>query len=819
MSSSARQPFNTGWSYRTKVTAFQELGGADGALWTDVTLPHDAMIHSDRTPEMKGGETSGYFPGGAFEYKRTLAIPAEDAGKYIALEFDGVYRDAVVYVNGALAGQWAFGYSRFVVRIDPFLNFGADNEIRVACRAHLDSRWYTGAGIYRDVHLVVKSPVRIAVDGVRVTTPDVDADRAVVGIEVLIENGGATSATAVLTTIVENPAGDEVARGRAPITLLPGEADRARTRLYVSAPELWDVESPSLYRVRTELAIGEEIVDVERVPLGIRTLKLDPQHGLRINGRSVKLRGACIHGDNGPLGAAAIARAEERKIELLKAAGFNAIRSSHHPASPALLDACDRLGMLVMDETFDVWTSAKSDFDYSFDFPEWWERDVEALVAKDFHHPSVIFYSIGNEIPETGDRFGSRWGRLLAEKLRSLDPTRYITNGVNGFVSSLDLVLKGRAQRAQAPAQGGVNEMMAGFGAMMDQIQASPMVTSRTEESFAVLDVAGLNYGTARYELDRTAFPNRIIVGTETWPDTIDRNWALVTANPHLLGDFTWTGFDYLGENGIGVVKYVDDTTGDGSTSSSFATAYPGLTAFSGDIDIVGHRRPVSYYRETVFGLRSEPYIAVHRPQRYDATVLVSTPWSWSDSVASWSWAGFEGQPIRAEVYSDAEEIVLQLDGEEIGRAVVGENKAFRADFNVTYQPGELVAIALADGVETGRASLTSARGDRQLVVSSDRSHLMNTTDDLAYLEIILTDGDGALHGTESPITVQVTGAGVLQALGSGNPVSADRFDSSTHSTFDGRAVAIVRPTGDGEITVTATADGCAPVELTLTVA
>lgn len=809
MTSASRQSFNAGWSYRTKVTAFQELGGADGSPWTDVVLPHDAVIHSERSPEMKGGETTGYFPGGAFEYKRLLEVPAEYKGKYVALEFDGVYRDATVYVNGALAGQWAFGYSRFIVRIDPFLDFGGENEIRVGCRAHLDSRWYTGAGIYRDVHLIVKDQVRVAVDGLRATTPDIDSERAVVAVEALVENGGSTSVTAILTTVVTAPDGREVARGRAPITLLPGESDRARTRLYVHAPELWDVDSPSLYSVCSELAVNGIVKDIERVPLGIRTLQLDPQNGLRINGRSVKLRGACLHGDNGPLGAAAIGRAETRKIELLKEAGFNAIRSSHHPASPALLDACDRLGMLVMDETFDVWTSSKSDFDYSFDFPDWWERDVEALVAKNYHHPSVIFYSIGNEIPETGDRFGSRWGRLLAEKLRSLDSTRYITNGINGFVSSLDMVLKRRSQQTAAPAAGGVNEMMAGIGAMMGQIQASPMVTARTEESFGVLDVAGMNYGTARYELDLTEFPNRIIVGTETWPNTIDENWRLVREYPHLLGDFTWTGIDYLGENGIGVVSYVDDAV---DSATSFATQYPGISAFSGDIDLIGFRRPASYYREIVFGLRSQPYIAVHRPHRYDSEIRVSTPWSWSDAVSSWSWDGYEGKPIRIEVYSNADEISLTLNGKEIGRTRVGLEKPFRADFDVTYARGELVAIALSDGAETGRAALRSAGEQVKLTVRADREVLFADTADLAFVDLALTDAEGIVHGIDRAVTVTVDGAGVLQALGSGNPINAERFDTGAHSTFDGRALAVVRPTGEGEITLVASVDGCEPV-------
>jgi hypothetical protein len=809
----AREDFNTDWAYRPKVTAFQELGGSAGADWVGVTLPHDALIGTERRPDAPHGETSGYFPGGAFEYRKHFDVPDEQRGKHVVLEFDGVYRDAMVFVNGALAGQHAYGYSRFTVRIDPYLRFGATNEVRVECRTHLDSRWYTGVGIHRDVHLVVSDPIHFATDGVRVTTPDIDPSQATIEIEARVENLGVTTATVFVATVVTRPDGAEVACGRVPLTLLPGETGVARQRRYVADPQLWNVDSPNLYQARLKLLDGETPVDDQMVTFGIRSLQVDPRRGLRINGEPVKLRGACIHHDNGPLGAAAIARAEGRRVQLLKAAGFNAIRSAHNPASPALLDACDRLGMLVMDETFDCWTSGKADFDYAFDFPQWWERDVEAMVAKDYNHPSVILYSIGNEIPETGDRFGARLGRLMAEKIRSLDDARLVTNGLNGFVSSLDVVLAGMRQRRQAAATdaGGVNQLMAGFGTMMDQIQASPMVTERLEESFGVLDVIGLNYGEARYELDRDQAPDRVLVGAETWPTVIDRNWALVEANPHVLGDFTWTGWDHLGE--VSLVPTRDIQNLDVQVSASTSSGYPGLLSWSGDLDITGHRRPASYYRETVFGLRTTPYIAVQRPERYGRVVAVATPWAWSDTVASWSWPAADGEPISVEVYSNADEIELVLDGTAVGRAMVGESRAFRADFDLTYTPGELVAIAYTAGVETGRTVLRSAVGDPVLTAVADRAEVDATTGDLAFIDLALADPDGNLHTTaDRLVTVTVDGPGVLQGLGSANPTTEEGFTTGSHRTFDGRALAIIRPTGAGEITVTATTDGCPPV-------
>ncbi|SFR84512.1 Glycosyl hydrolases family 2, sugar binding domain [Agromyces sp. CF514] len=820
----SRVAFNTGWSFRTKVTAFQELGGAGATGWTEVLLPHDALIGTERSADAPRGDTTAYFAGGSFEYRKTFTVPAEARGSRMLLEFDGVYRDAMVYVNGALAGQHAFGTSRFAVRIDPYVDFGAENEVRVECRTHLDSRWYAGAGIHRDVHLITKAPLHIAHDGVRVTTPDVDADRAIVEVAVTVENDGPVTATVRLSAAVVEEDIAEVASGSTPVTLLPGERQVARLRLPVPSPALWSVEDPSLYALRLQLTevgradVADGPIDEERVSFGIRTLQLDPQKGLRINGREVKLRGACIHSDNGPLGAVSIARAEERRVQALKDAGFNAIRSAHNPASSALLAACDRLGMLVMDESFDMWTSGKSDFDTASDFSQWWERDLEALVAKDFNHPSVIMYSIGNEIPETGNRFGAAIGRRLAEKIRSLDDTRYITNGINGFVSMLDTIIPMmQANRAAAADAGpaGVNGMMAGFGQMMSRIQASPQATERVEESFAVLDIAGMNYGDARYELDRELFPNRIIVGAETWPTDIDKNWALVTANSHVLGDFTWTGWDYLGETGIGVVKYADDGA---RGQASFATGFPGLTAWCGDLDITGFRRPASYYREIVFGLRSEPYIAVQRPEHHGKDIAVATPWAWTDSIGSWSWAGFEGRPIHVEVYADADEVELRLDGAPLGRATVGESRKFRADFETVYRPGELVAVAYRDGVETGRTALAAASEAFDLRVLADRTSLRADGTDLAYLAIELTDEHGTVHAThDRTVTVTVVGPAVL-ALGSGAPITEEGFTAPQHRTFDGRALAIVRPTGAGEITVTVTADGCAPASVALSV-
>ena len=598
---------------------------------------------------------------------------------------------------------------------DPYLRYGEPNTVRVQARTHRDSRWYTGAGIHRDTKIIVGGPVRVALDGVRITTPDVDAARAVVSVAATVENEARATRTVRVTTRILDADGQAAASGSAVVTLLPRTSELARLRLYVPAPRLWSVDAPELYTAETTVTEGDTVLDEERTRFGIRTLRLDPQHGLRINGETVKLRGACIHHDNGLLGAAAVARAEERRVELLKAAGFNAIRSAHNPISKAALDACDRLGMLVMDETSDMWTEAKSSFDYSLAFPEWWERDVEAMVAKDFNHPSVVMYSIGNEIFEVGKPIGSRWGRRLAEKVRSLDDTRLVTNAFNLLFAVADRVPE--LLGTEGAEETDVNTLIAAIGDVMLQVSASEEVARATEESASVLDVTGYNYGDSRYEVDRERFPDRVIVGSETFPAHIDELWRLVRENPHVIGDFTWTGWDYLGEAGIGRVDHPEADY----VATGISAPYPWLAGWVGDIDITGHRRPVSYYREIVFGLRAEPYIAVHRPE-FHGRATFTTPWSWTDSVSSWSWDVPEGSPATVDVYSDAEEVELLLDGRSLDRAAVGAEKAFLARFEVAYAPGELVAVAYAGGEERARTALRTAEGPLRLSAASSRA-------------------------------------------------------------------------------------------------
>ncbi|WP_029150338.1 glycoside hydrolase family 2 TIM barrel-domain containing protein [Microbacterium indicum] len=779
-----RTVLTDGWRVRPAAGPF---AAAEGAIPAEpVRLPHDAMRDLERSAGVPGRGAGAYFPGGAVTYLYDLAVPDAWLEKSVFLELQGVHRRAQVFVDDELAGNRADGYARFFVELTPFLRFGGASTIRIEARAGQDSRWYSGLGMHRPAALHVLDAVHVVPDGATVTTASVDAEEAVVEVRTTVRNTLRTTRTVRVASRIPGVDSDA-----SPITLAPGEEGVVRHRLAVAAPRLWSPDDPQLYEAAVDVDGSDPVTET----FGIRTITADPRHGLRINGVTTLLRGACIHHDNGPLGSAAIGRAEERRIELLKEAGFNAVRATHNPLSPAMLDACDRLGMLVVDEAFDMWTRFKTPFDYAADFPQWWAEDLAAMVAKDRNHPSVILYSLGNEIAETGKPHGARWARRMAEHVRALDPTRLVTNGVNALLAVIDEIPQITEEL------GGLNQAAAQGGDPFNEIGSSEAATRRTEESSAVLDVVGFNYAESRYAPDRAAFPHRVIVGSETFPAQIGRLWPMVEENPHVIDDFTWTGWDYLGEVGIGSTAYADDPTAEPGLEREF----PFLTAWTGDIDITGHRRPMSYYREIAFGLRSEPYIAVRRPEHHGSAIASPSPWAWSDSVASWTWGGFEGRPVTVEVYARAERVELLLDGSPLASAKVGAERPLLAVIETTYRAGVLEAVAYDGDREVGRHALATA-GPASLTATVDRDRIRDDADDLAFVALELRDAAGALVADDDvPVTVEVAGPAELAGMGSANPKTEERFASATWRTFDGRALAVIRPTGAGEVTITAT--------------
>ncbi len=795
-----RTSFNEAWAVGPNVSVFSEItGGATTA--ESVTLPHDAMLTLPRNADADSGPSTGYFAGGAVSYRKEFDAPLEWGDRVVELEFEGVYRDAMIYLNGVLVGQRPNGYSPFTVRLDPALRLGETNRIRVDARAHRDSRWYSGLGIYRDVWLHVSPLVHVPVDGVAVTTPDVDEEQAVVAIAVEVTNAGRLPATRTVDVCVRDPDGAEVARGETVITVRGAETAVARVRLYVDDPQLWSPDTPHLYTTRVTMGSERDESDSRSVRFGIRTLQLDPRHGLRINGMTTKLRGACIHHDNGVLGAVAVAEAELRRVRTLKAAGFNAIRMSHNTAGRQLLEACDDVGLLVVDEAFDMWTEGKQPFDYSLSFSEWWDRDITAMVRKDRNHPSVVMYSIGNEILDAGKPLGAAIGRDLAERVRQLDPTRFLTNGISGFVATLTDTVPG-IQRELEGVPGGINDVQGVGKALLDRVSRSDFVTAATAESHGVVDVAGHNYAEWRYEAERERFPNRVVLGTETNPQDIARNWSLVGQMPWVLGDFTWTGWDYLGEAGLGAVSYPED----GETWN--ADSFPALLAFCGDIDITGFRRPASYFREIVFGLRSAPYIAVHRP-RPGGRSPQALGWAWTDSVSHWTWNVEEGAELTVDVYSDAAIVRLELNGRTVGEAPAGPDRGFTATFTVPYAPGELRAVAVRDGSPTEYEALSTVRAATNVRLTVEESDETLGDPRFVYVIVELVDDEGrVIPNADRVVELGAEGPVRLAGFGSARPVTMESYRSDTCTTYLGRALAVVRRDGEGRGILTAKSSG-----------
>ena len=882
-----RKKWNNGWHVGKagESPMMAAMAGGAGAV-QEITLPHDAMIHEQRTRATKNLHQTGFYPGGVYEYTKSFEVPAEWEGQDIVVEFEGVMERARVLVNGDYAGGHPYGYTGFTVTLNDFLKYGQPNEIKVVANtsAEESSRWYSGSGIYRNVNLYVSGPVHIPVNGLRISTPEVEEDCASVQVDVpLVNHSGKTGTVRVITTLLD-ASGGIAGSENTKVTLFAGSDPVIRQRILLDAVHLWDVDDPYLYTCRVKIvdgaAAGGEtlLLDEAEDSFGVRTLTLNAKHGLRLNGKEIKLRGTCIHHDNGVIGAATLERAEERRCAQMKAAGFNCIRSSHHPMSRAMLDACDRIGMLVLDELSDMWTRSKNNNDYAQFFTDYWEKDAEAMVAKDYNHPCVIMYISGNEIQEAATPKGSEWNRAITKKLHELDPSRYVTVAINGLLACMDhmgeimcsimgitmeqmmemMAAQAGAAAADAPSeevvpdddgaakeetqeadadddgetiaehasqyvvdpseehsQGGVDATNGSTdfmkGPMADAFACNQVVTDLLEEFGSVTDLVGYNYLTARHALEHTLFPNRVVLGTETLPSDIVRLWKIVKENPHVIGDMTWTGYDYLGEAGSGVTYY------DGRIP--FTSNWPISVAYMGDIDIIGHRRPISYLREIVYGLRTAPFIAVEKVNHYGETGIKSA-WPWKDEIASWTWDGYEGKPAVVNVYSNADEVELFRNGVSLGRKAVSEETEYYASFETVYQPGELKAVSYKDGKENGSDILRTASSDVQLKADADRTVLSADGADLSYITISLVDADGnANMQAVKTVTVSAEGAGTLQGFGSADYETENSYDNTTWDTWEGQLLAVVRAGNEpGEITVTFTADGCGAQTVTLIV-
>lgn len=789
-----------------------------------VSLPHDAMIHETPCKTTKNGGATGFYPGGIYTYFKTFTAPMEWQNKTVALEFEGIYEKAMVYLNGALVKTNSYGYSNFYVSLDRYLKYGEENELKVIAdnSSEQNSRWYTGSGIYRNVNLFVGELIQIPVDGVRITTLDAEKDFAVVEFVTTVLNQTRQKTKLQVHVEMTDEIGHTI-KDVVHLTAFGSSEYHIRQTVTIQNPRLWSCRAPHLYTCSISITDHEKILDTSHVTFGIRRITVDPLHGLRINREPIKLRGTCIHHDNGILGAATYREAEYRKCELLKKAGFNSVRSAHHPASKDFLDACDKYGILVMDELCDMWTIHKNDHDYAFSFLDEWKNIADKMIQKDYNHPCVIMYSIGNEIQEVGTDRGAEINRTICNYLKDRDGTRYTTNGINGLnaaganmypiMQDLMPLLNKNASSDKTNDQSGSNAINS-FMKLMDgeagnAFAEHPLMTKVLQESCESMDIIGLNYLTGRHLLDTELYPNKCIVGTETFPADIARLWNIVMKSPQVLGDFTWTGYDYLGEAGCGIFYY------DGK--SNFGSHFPDRLAYIGDIDLTGYRRPISYLREIVYGLRKEPYIAVERMDRFGMNHS-KTPWMLKDNIASWTWKGYEGKPTITDVYSDAEEVELLINGRSLGRKPAGKNVGYVSSFPCKYEPGEIVAINYQNGKECGRHRLLTAGPAVGVKARISDSSFLKESKKTVFIELSLVDEKGTETLTEDrEINIESEYGTEIIAVGNADPQTTLSYDSHCWPTYHGRLLLAVRTDGNpGQHTISISLDHQKPERIIL---
>lgn len=772
--------FDAGWRFHRGGAQGAEKAGFNDATWKPVDLPHDWSIEdlpgtaSPFNPDAISQANGGFTTGGTGWYRKTFVLPATQKGQRIQLQFDGVYMNAEVWVNGQSMGPHPYGYTSFWYDVTDKVKFGSPNLVAVEVKNEgQNSRWYSGSGIYRHVWLTVQGPVHIAQWGTFLSAPQITAASAQVQAETEVVNQSSQAAQFTLLTRLRSPQGQEVARTETKQTVTAGATATVQQTLAVQTPERWSVDKPALYTAVTEVYQGKQLLDQAETRFGIRTISFDTQNGFRLNGQTMKLKGGCFHHDNGPLGSKAYDRAEERKIELLKASGYNAIRCSHNPPSPALLAACDRLGMLVIDEAFDQWREPKNPYDYNLYFDKWWQTDVASMVRRDRNHPSIILWSLGNEIPERSKPEGAKTARQLADFIRTLDTSRPITAAVNGLAPDKD-------------------------------------------PFFATLDVAGYNYAAGGdhhqqdvYAQDHARVPNRVMYGAETYPLEAFDSWMKTLDHPYVVGDFVWTAVDYIGEASIGWLGYWQ-----------YQSFYPWNLAFCGDIDICGWKRPQSFYRDALWK-ENQVSLFVKPPTPSFPTNPNKEEWSkweWRDVVADWNWPGQENKPLTVEVYSSCEQVELLLNGKSLGTKPTNRSTQFTATWTVPYQAGELKAIGRKGTKQVGSAELRTATQPTRLTLAADRTTIKADGQDLSYITVELTDSKGVRNPkAENVLKFQLTGPGTIIGVGNANPISTESYQRPQRNAWQGRALVVVKSSEQaGKLTLRATAEGLPAAEVTI---
>lgn len=767
------QKFNADWKFALGDSDENSLVNFDDSRWRKLDLPHDWSIEGKSERNNPSAGDGGFYPMGTGWYRKTFSVPAEWKNKKTAIYFEGVYMNAEVFINGKSVGMQPYGYTSFEYDLTPYLKFGQQNTIAVKVdnSQQKNCRWYSGSGVYRNVWLKVKNPIHIKTWGVAITTPKVTNEKAVVEVKTMVKNETETLQTMTVSTTISikkvngsNTISMSTDNGVG-IDLKAGEEKEIVQNIEIEKPILWSPETPDLYEAEVqiikvgEIKAGDEPIDVVTKNFGIRTIEFSAENGFVLNGKKVLLNGGCVHHDNGALGAAAYDRAEVRKVELLKKAGFNAVRTSHNPPSEAFLDACDQLGMLVIDEAFDGWKEKKTTYDYAGIFDKWWKHDVESMVFRDRNHPSIIMWSIGNEIIERKEPQAVETAKMLANAVRDIDATRPVTSAMTTWDNSWDI-----------------------FDPLM-----------------AAHDVAGYNYQLHRAESDHARVPSRIIVQTESYPKDAFANWNLVQKHSYIIGDFVWTAMDYLGESGIGRYVYPGEPAGEHWEGN----LYPWHGAYCGDVDLTGWRKPISHYRSMLYNDTEKLYMAVREPNPESGAIKL-TSWAVWPTWESWTWPDHEGKNIEVEVYSKYPKVRLYLNNKVIGEKETGLKQEFKATFTLPYAAGVLKAVGLENNKEVETTTLKTAKSAAKIKLTADRKEIAANGQDLSYISVELTDVDGILNpNAENQLTFTVSGPAVIVAVDNANLKDTDLYISNTRKAWKGKAQLVVKSTKEaGEIIV-----------------
>lgn len=784
------------WTFRRGF--FDSVALLESTPGEVVNLPHDGMIGTPVSKDAPAGSDSGYFNGGQTNYTKYVFFPKEWEKGCVGLKFDGVMQNATIEINGSKVALQHNGYAPFFVDLTNYALFEEENRISVQVNTSMqpNSRWYTGSGLYRGVQLLHGPKVHIVPDGIYMYTKEVADGYAFLEAQVEVENVTLDNRIVeVSLTLSSQETGDIAAETKGVIQLEPGKCGTARLILNVKNPLLWDADNPNLYIAkavvkdtgiyRTHFIENEEVsVDEASTLFGIRTISADSIRGLLINGKCVKLKGGCIHHDNGLLGSISLYETEARKVAKLKEIGFNAIRTAHNPPSAALVEACDRLGMYIFDEAFDAWSIAKRGGDYNQYFETDWEKDITAFVKRDRTHPSVIMWSTGNEIPERGGLAnGYITANKIAAKVRMLDGTRLISNGICSYWSGLDDSLMKNQSNEQNSNDG-----------------TESNIWEKGTEPFANgLDVFGYNYMEDFYEKNHEMFPERVILGSENFPKEIGYRWPFIEDHPYVIGEFTWTAWDYIGEAGIGKAVYIDENDPTAPKSPwdlmpQYNSPFPWRIANDADYDITGHKLPQGAYRSVVWG-NKETFLYSMHPDTFGKTELMSM-WGFPAVLKNWNYAGYEDKKVELVVYSCAEEVEVLVNGESIGRKKICMDKPmpYSVRFETEYKPGKVEAVSFRDDKEISRDVLVTAEAPAEIRLTANKQEMKADGHDLIYVEIEILDANGNLvPDAELNLKAELTGDAVLAGFGSGNPITEDDYTDDMTASYRGRAMAILR--------------------------